>query len=113
MRASDMAGQHEYWNAAGLLVVHAGIAYADAITIGLSGLKSTSPNHLDVLDLLREVVRQGKGRDAALGHLKAILEEKNRVSYTGQSFHSSDAESLAFHAGRFRAWALPLVQSRS
>ena len=41
----------EYWNAAGLLIVHAAIAYTDAITIKISGVKSQGEDHMEAVDL--------------------------------------------------------------
>jgi hypothetical protein len=105
IRSAQMAAGHGYWNAAGLLCVHAAIAYADALCIALAGMKSTSDNHLDAIALLGEASAQAKDRDPALAHLRRIIEEKNRVSCTGQSFRERDAETLAMHAERFAAWA--------
>lgn len=103
--AADLAREHEYWNAAGLLLVHAGIAYADAVAILLSGQKSTSENHLDTVALLKDVARDRKGREEALHHLSTIVQEKNRVSYTGQSFRATDVGALQKHLSRFQDWA--------
>jgi len=105
MRSAQLAAGHGYWNASGLLYVHASIAYADAVCIALGGMKSTSDNHVDAVALLGEAAAQTKDRDLALSHLRRIIEEKNRVSYTGQSFRERDAGSLATHASRFAGWA--------
>ena len=37
---AEVAKEFEYWNAAGVLVIHAAIAYTDAITIKVGGVKS-------------------------------------------------------------------------
>lgn len=103
--AAEPAQKHEYWNAAGLLLVHSSIAYADAVTIHLAGQKSTSENHLDVVTLLKEAARDRKGLHEAIHHLSTAIEEKNRVSYTGQSFRASDVASLLKHVARFQEWA--------
>ena len=108
-RTAQLAQSHEYWNAAGLLLVHASIAYADAVTIQLSGQQSSSDNHQDVVTLIKEAARDRKGRDKALHHLSTIIQEKNRVSYTGQSFRSSDVASLLKHAARFQDWVRELL----
>lgn len=54
MKAGKLAREHGYGNAAGLLFVHAAIAYADAVSIRLAGMKSTSDNHHDAVQLLSE-----------------------------------------------------------
>lgn len=58
LRAADLAIQHEYWNAAGLLLVHASIAFTDAVWIKLAGMKSTSESHQDAVTLLKESDRR-------------------------------------------------------
>jgi hypothetical protein len=105
MRAAALAGEHDYWTAAGLLYVHGAIAYADAVTIRRTGTKSASDKHMDVLNLIKEAAASGKGLDQAIGHLRRLIEEKNRAAYTGQSFRAADIEKLATHAERFEAWA--------
>jgi hypothetical protein len=109
-KAADMARHHEYWNAAGLLYVHGAIALADAVCIARDGVKSTSENHMDAVALLGEVTSELKDRDEALGHLQKIIKEKNRAAYTGQSFRSSDVQSIGKHAERFVAWAGKLLR---
>ncbi|MCG2726610.1 MAG: hypothetical protein L6420_10275 [Elusimicrobia bacterium] len=37
---AETAKEFEYWNAAGVLIIHAAIAYADAITIKFGGVKN-------------------------------------------------------------------------
>ncbi len=104
LKAAGLARQHDYWNAAGLLIVHAAIAYADAVAIRLAGVKSTSDNHQDAVQLLAEAAAREKDRDRALGHLKRIIEEKSRVSYSGEAFRKSEIDALETHAERFRDW---------
>lgn len=104
LKAARLAGEHEYWNAAGLLLVHAAIAFADAVSIRLAGVKSTSENHLDAVQLLGETAAREKDRDRALGHLRRIIEEKSRVSYSGEAFRKTEIDALETHADRFRDW---------
>ena len=40
MQGAELAKEFEYWNADGVLIVHAAIAYTDAITIKVGGVKS-------------------------------------------------------------------------
>jgi hypothetical protein len=104
LKAAGLAREHDYWNAAGLLIVHAAIAYADAVSIRLAGVKSTSDNHHDAVQLLAEAAAREKDRDRALGHFKRIIEEKSRVSYSGEAFRRAEIDALETHAERFRGW---------
>ena len=76
------------------LVPGASLKTLAPITTNLAGQKSTSENHLDVVTLLKEAARDRKGLPEAIHHLSTAIEEKNRVSYTGQSFRASDVASL-------------------
>jgi len=79
----------------------------------LNGLFAQESN-IAVLRALSWIAQGGTGREIAatigargqgLGHLRKILEEKNRVAHTGQSFREADWEALRTHAERFCAWA--------
>jgi hypothetical protein len=104
LHASNVARSEGLWSAAALLLVHASIAYADAVTIRLSGLKSTSDHHVDAATLLAEVAARTAHRDRALRHFRKILEKKNQAAYSGQSFREKDATALAVQVERFAAW---------
>lgn len=54
--AADLALEFGYYNAAGVLYIHSAIAYSDAITIKLSGKKSSGQKHYEVIQLLESVV---------------------------------------------------------
>jgi hypothetical protein len=95
----------EYWTAAGLLIVHAAIAYGDAVAIRESGQKSAGDNHEDAVVLLADVIRPGHDRTQALNHLRRIIEEKNKVSYLGETYTASQARFLMQHLNRFADWA--------
>lgn len=105
--AGHLAREFEYWNAAGLLFVHAGIAFADAVAILRRGEKSTSENHMDALALFSESTAGIDGRE----HLRRIIDEKNRVAYTGASFRRHDLEKLGTHAKRFRDFAVRVLSA--
>lgn len=105
-KGAELAKEFEYWNAAGVLIVHAAIAYTDALTIKEGGVKSQGDDHLAAVDLLKEVVAlDERGRKAA-GHLKRIIEQKNIVSYSGEVYFKQDVEELWKHLERFRPWVL-------
>lgn len=104
LRAAESAKRQEYWSAAGLLLVHGAIALADAVCVRRAGWKSAGENHLDAVALLGVATPGVEGRDPALLHLKKLIDEKNRVSYTGSPFRPAEVERLFQHARRFAAW---------
>lgn len=52
----------EYWTAAGVLIVHSAIAFTDALTIKLSGVKSVGENHEEAILLLEEAVPESEAK---------------------------------------------------
>jgi hypothetical protein len=66
---AEAAKTFEYWNAAGVLIIHAAIAYSDAITIKIGGVKSQGEDHMAAVDLVRQVVALDKSGNTAVNHL--------------------------------------------
>lgn len=93
------------YRAAGILLVFAAIALTDALTVRLGGVKSTGEHHQEAVDLVRELLPNAAGLGAALRHLEAIIQEKNRVSYTGDAFTANDIARMRIHYERFGLWA--------
>lgn len=54
---AQVAYEFEYYNAAGVLIVHAAIALADSLTIKTGGVKCKGENHYEILDLIKEKFR--------------------------------------------------------
>ncbi len=107
---ADVAKEYEYWNASGVLIVHAAIALTDAITIKYGGVKSRGQNHYDSITLLEEVIAASEERKKALNHLRKIIDHKNAVSYSGEVYGSGDIGQLWKWLERFRFWALTVLQ---
>ena len=107
--AADVAREFEYWTPAGVLLVHASIAYADAISIGRLGQKSASEAHQDAVALLKEAIPGDRGLAGAVTHLTRIIAEKNRLSYGGLAIRKKDLEPVWTNARRFRNWAKSLL----
>ncbi|HLY08756.1 MAG TPA: hypothetical protein VKW04_05535 [Planctomycetota bacterium] len=78
--------------------------------IRLAGVKSSSDTHQDVLHLLGDAAARQKDRDRALGHLRRILEEKSRVSYSGEAFRKAEIDALEIRAQRFRDWCEAVLE---
>ncbi|MEK6551843.1 MAG: HEPN domain-containing protein [Bacteroidota bacterium] len=93
------------WNAAGLLIVHSAIAYADALTIKYGGVKNKSENHQDVVKLLEIVVKESESKNNALNQLEKLIAHKSTVAYSGEIYDEQDIEKLFKHLDRFKSWA--------
>jgi hypothetical protein len=91
---AELAREFEYWNASGVLIVHAAIALADAIAIKLAGVKSRGEDHHEAIALLEEVVAPGVEKKKALQHLRRIIDHKNAVSYSGEIYGRTYIERL-------------------
>jgi hypothetical protein len=108
---AELAKEIGNWTSAGLLIVHGAISLADAVTIKLKSVKSSSDNHKDAVALLGEVAAGIEGRKEALTHLERIIDEKNKVAYGGISYRREDVERLALHVERFRKFAEGILRS--
>jgi HEPN domain-containing protein len=99
----------EYWTAAAVLIVHAAIAYADALCIKVSGQRSVGESHEHTVALLEEHVAGGDEKTKALNQLRYIIEEKTRVSYLGEILTPSTTKELWKRLERFREWATSIL----
>ena len=106
---AEAARTFEYWNAAGLLIIHAAIAYTDAITIKVGGVKSQGDDHMAAVDLVKEVVALDKAGEGALNHLWRMIQEKNVVSYHGEVYTRQDVDKLWKHLERYKSWARSIL----
>jgi hypothetical protein len=93
------------YRAAGILLVHAAIAIADALTVRAGGVKSTGEHHQETVDLVRELLPNAVGLGPALRHLETIIHEKGRASYTGDPFTATDIARMRSHHERYALWA--------
>ncbi len=106
---AELAKEFEYWNAAGVLIIHAAIAYTDAVTIKVGGVKSQGEDHMAAVDLLREVVALDETGQKASNHLARMIEQKNVVSYGGEGFTRTNIEQLWKQLERYKAWAVSIL----
>ena len=93
-------------NAALLCAIHAAISSADAVTVALSEVRSTDPNHLVLADLLRSA---GRGSDEFETHarqLVSLLQLKNLIEYEARTARLAEAEDAVKRARRLVDWAL-------
>lgn len=91
------------WNSAALEGIHAAILAADAVLIFLEGHKSSSQKHADVEALLSSLPVEGAHQ--ASSHLSKILNLKNLVEYSGDSYLREEAQAIVKHVDRLFTWA--------
>jgi len=108
--AADLAYEFEYYNASGVLYIHAAIAYSDAITIKLSGKKSSGDNHYEVIQLLESVVPITRIDNKAFNNLKSLIDHKNLISYTGDIYQQKDLVKIRKSFNRFKEWAESIIK---
>ncbi|MGD1007684.1 MAG: HEPN domain-containing protein [Ignavibacteriaceae bacterium] len=108
---AKIAFEYEYFNAAGVLIVHSAIALADALTIKLGGVKCKGENHNEILGMLKDLSPDSSQRNNALNQLESIIAHKNAVSYSGSIYDKKDIEKLLKHLERFTNWAMILFKS--
>lgn len=106
---AEVAGEYEYWNASGVLIVHSAIAYADALTIKYGGVKSKGENHQEVINLIDTLLPAGSDKKSGLLQLSKIIAHKNAVSYSGDIYEKKDIDQLWKLLNRFRRWAEKLL----
>lgn len=106
---AKVATEYEYWNAAGVLVIHAAIAYGDTLTIKYGGVKSKGEDHQALVNLIDSVIAKSHGKTSALLHLNKLIDHKNSVSYSGNIYKKTDIDQLWKHLERFKSWAEELI----
>lgn len=108
---AKVAIEYEYYNAAGVLIVHSAIALADALTIKLGGVKCKGENHYEILGLIKDLSPDNSQRNNALNQLESIIAHKNAVSYSGSIYDKKDIEKLHKHLERFNNWVINIINS--
>jgi len=104
-KGAELAHDFDYFNAAGVLIIHAAIAVADAVTIKLSSQKCTGNNHYEIISLLKDITPESKHKKGAINQFKNLIDHKNAVSYTGDIYNKRDVDKLFKHFKRFSVWA--------
>lgn len=83
--------------------VLAAIAYADALTMKLAGVKNTS-DHMALPRLLRRVLGNRLPTEQAK-RLRHILALKNEIQYEHRTASTAEARDLVLQVTRFAEWA--------
>ncbi|MCI0472918.1 MAG: hypothetical protein L0Y76_04970 [Ignavibacteria bacterium] len=108
---AEVAAEYEYWNAAGVLIVHSAIAYSDAITVKYGKTKSKSDDHQDVINLIDSLVAGSEDKNKALIQLSKIISHKNLFSYSGDIYTRKDIQFLWKYLERFASWAEKILKN--
>ena len=105
----DQAGGH--WDAAVSNAILAAIHIADALGLHYTGRRSAGERHEAAADRLEsmEELEPALRRRLAM-HLRALLEVKNLVQYSGDASRASDAEAAVRHVERAVDAALPVAK---
>ena len=93
-----------------LNAIHAAISAADAVTVGLSGLRSTDSDHQRVADLLLQVGRS-ESLTTHVRQLRVLLSQKNMVEYESRRATAAEASDAVSRAKRIVDWARETVAS--
>lgn len=99
-----------YGSAIALLAVHAGIAHADALTIGFAGKKSAGAH--DRLPTLLGDVLGNRVPAARRQQLTRLVGEKDSIAYQGKYYPLSDARKRLKEARQFANWAEQILEQR-
>jgi len=105
----ESAYTFNYYNASGVLIIHAAIALADAVTIKLSGKKCSGASHYEVIDLLKTVTPYSSDKSKSLDQFKKLIDHKNKISYYGDIYRKKDVDKLLQHFERFKVWTDSLL----
>ena len=105
LNGAEVAAEYEYWNAAGVLIVHSAIAFSDAITVKYGKVKSKSEDHQDVINLINTLAAETDEKKKAMLQLSKIISHKNLVSYSGDVYSKTDIDKLWKYLERFVSWA--------
>jgi len=98
-----------YFNASGVLIIHAAIALADAVTVKLAGKKCSGESHYAVIDLLKTVTPNSSSKSKSLDQFKKLIDHKNKISYYGDIYQKKDVDKLLKHFERFKLWTDTLL----
>ena len=93
----------ENWNALVIDAVHAVISANDALTVAFAGVRCTSSNHLDSVELLKQSISKDLQPDVS--RLARVISIKSHIEYGPSLVTRAEAEKIAKDAERFVDWA--------
>ena len=100
----------ELWTSAGILFVHSAIAYTDSLTIKAGSVKSSGEDHMQVVELVKQVISISRADNIALNRLIKILIEKSKVAYGGKIYSKKQVDSIKKNLKRYRTWIVNKIE---
>jgi len=97
------------WNAVGLNAIHCAISSADAMLVFYAGIRSTSDNHLAVIDLLSNSIKLPDVK-SRYGTLRKILVKKSIIEYEDRDFTQKEALEILKLTDRFYSWVMSTIR---
>lgn len=97
------------WNAVGLNAVHCAISSSDAMLVFYAGIRSTSADHLSVIDLLSTSVRLPEVKSKC-ETLRKILAKKSIIEYEHRNFTQVEALEILRLTERFYTWVASRIK---
>ncbi|KPJ55919.1 MAG: hypothetical protein AMJ42_05995 [Deltaproteobacteria bacterium DG_8] len=103
------AKKREKWNAVGLNAVHCAISSCDAMLVFYAGIRSTSDDHLAVIDLLSTSIKLPDAKSKC-GTLRKILVKKSIIEYENRDFIQKEALEILKLTERFYNWVVSNIR---
>lgn len=109
----EAISETKYGNGLAIIAIHAAIAYTDALTIAYRGIKSQDGDHARAADVLAHALG-GQEREHArqVNRLRAILQGKSDVSYSGQYYTLEEGRRIVRDTTEFIRWAEDMLANR-
>ena len=99
-RDLDTMGELKYGNGLAIIVIHAVIAYTDALAVAFREIKSTDGEHVKAADVLVQAL--GPRADAdQVRRVRRVLSAKSHASYSGNYYTLDDGRTLLQELERF------------
>jgi len=99
------AKEREKWNAVGLNAVHCAISCSDTMLVFYAGIRSTSDDHLAVIDLLSTSIKLPDVKSKC-ETLRKILVKKSIIEYEDRDFTQNEALEILKLTERFYNWVV-------
>ena len=103
------AKKREKWNAVGLNAVHCAISSSDAMLVFYAGIRSSSDDHLAVIDLLSTSIRLPDA-ESKCETLRKILVKKSVIEYENRDFTQKEALEILKLTERFYSWVISSIR---
>ena len=109
----EAISETKYGNGLAIIAIHAAIAYTDALTIAYRGIKSQDGDHARAADVLAHALgSQEREHARQVNRLRAILQGKSDVSYSGQYYTLEEGRRIVRDTTEFIRWAEEMLANR-